>query len=540
MADHRVSRRSVLGGIAGVAGAVTLAGCSSSGGDQADFSEPGNAKAPTYQPFDKVTPDLPGNELGVSPAFFAFPDEPVQRDGFPLPESEPVTGLLQGVPPQIAPEKNKAYALFREQAGNTMDATTITSSDYMDKLQVTLAGGDIPDFVQLSPVPQFPKLMEKYFTDLSDVLGGDGVLKYPGLANIPPPTWDIPKINGRLWGIAQPRPPAGRILSTRGDILDKAGIDPNPELSSGEDFVALLAELTNKGDKTFALGSDPTGWLLPGMLEMMGAPNDWAVVDGKFVSQLESEQMLEALSESAKIIKAGYLHPNSFSDPTQNATWWTGGTTAMYFQSFTGWGVFARSNPDWNVGYVRLPSWDGSGKAKIFKGPAGYGAFIGIKKQDDDKRLEELLKLADFIASPFGTQQFLDVTYGAEDFSYQMQGGNPEYLPDMSSNVVVGWGYLGGNAQAVLFAPGQDEMIKSQHAYLTEVLPDGTDNASEGLYSETELTKGATWSTEITDLKRAIMQGEKPVSAWSEMVKEWKADVGDKMAAEFEESAANS
>lgn len=542
MTTHGLSRRTVLGGLAGMAGAAALAGCGTSGGSSSGGSGGGGGSftPPAYVPFEDVTPDLPGTDTGVSPAFFSYPKPPVVREGFPLPQTDPVTALLQGAPPLAKPDKNPAYELFRKAAGNEMNGNTIISSQYKDKYQVTISGGDLPDFMQMSVVPQFPDLLEKYFTDLSDVLGGDGIKDYPALANIPTPTWQIPMVNGRLWGIAQPRPPAGRILSVRGDILTAKGLPANPEPADGAEFIELLTALTDKGKNEFALGADPVAWVLRGVLEMVGAPNEWALDGDTFVSQLASEQMTMALNETAKIVKAGVLHPNSFSDPGQNGTWWDAGTTAMLFQAFTGWGNYARQHPDWNVGYVRLPAWDGSGKAKIFRGQAGYGAFIAIKKQSSDERLAELLRLADYIASPFGTQQFLDVNYGAEGFTYEMKDGIPSYLPDGEKNTVRGWPYLGGNSQAVLFAPGQDEMIKAQHTYLTDVMSEGVDNASDGLYSETAVTKGASYGTRVSDLQRGVILGQKPISEWESFAKTWKSEVGDKMAAEYAEAKAKS
>ncbi|MGD7706192.1 hypothetical protein [Microlunatus sp. Y2014] len=542
MSKLEMTRRALLGGVAGVAGGIALAGCGPSGGGSGGTggntggSGSGSFTPPAYVPFADVTPDLPGTEDGVSPAFFSFPDPPSSRDGFPLPQTEPVTALLQNAPPQVAPDQNPAYEVFRTSAGNSMDATTIISTQYLEKYQVTMAGSDIPDFVQMEVVAQFPKLLEKYFTDLSDVLGGDGVKAYPGLANIPTPTWRIPTVNGRLWGIAQPRPPAGRILSTRGDLLEAKGLEINPEPADGAEFVELLKALTDKGKNEFAMGADPVGWLLRGVLEMMGAPNNWTLEGDTFVSQIASPQMKDALTECGKIIKAGYWHPNSFSDPGSNGAWWEAGTTAMMFQSFTGWGNFARQHPEWKVGYVRLPSWDGSGKASIHKSDAGYYAFIGIKKQASDKRLEELLRLADFIASPFGTQQFLDVNYGAPGFTYEMKDGNPEFLEKGSSNIVKGWSYCGGNSQAVLFAPGQDELIKAQHEYLSTVMTEGMEDASSGLYSESKVTKGASSSKQMKDIQRGVILGEKPMSEWDAFVKEWQSEVGDAMAAEYAEA----
>src|SRR5699024_6120462 len=113
--------------------------------------------------------------------------------------------------------------------------------------QVTLASGDIPDFMQIMPVAQLPKLLEQEFADLTDVLGGDGVKKYPGLANIPAESWRIPELNGRLWGIPMPRPPVALVLTTRGDVLKERGVDdPYLKLRDGADFVDLLKQLTNK------------------------------------------------------------------------------------------------------------------------------------------------------------------------------------------------------------------------------------------------------------------------------------------------------
>lgn len=545
MAQGMVSRRTVLGGLAaaaGVAGTAGLAACGPTntpgGGTPTGGGGGGKLVPPAYVPFEGVKPDLPGTADGVSAAFLKFPSPPVAREGFPLPQTDPVTALLQGVPPDVAPDNNPAYEAFRAAAGNTMNATTVTSALYLDKFTVTMAGNDIPDFVQIATVPQYPKLLEKYFTDLTDVLGGDGVKKYPGLANIPPATWQIPVVNGRLWGIAQPRPPAGLIVSTRGDLLKAKGIDKNPEVKSGAEFVELMTELTDAGRNQFAMGALPSSWLLGTVLEMMEAPNVWKLEGGTFVSQIASTQMKDALTECGKIIKAGLLHPNSFSEPQSNQNWWIAGTTALYRQGFTGWGVFARQYPSWDVGYIRLPKWGGGGNAPLFKSVAGYGAYICIKKQASDKRLEELLKLADFVASPFGTQQFLDVNYGKEGKTFEFKDGNPQYIKGQTANIVAGWPYLGGNSQSVLFTPGQDELTKAQHDYLSATIPTGVDNDSQGLYSETNVSKGATYSKSIADMQRAVMLGEKPMSEWDAFVAKWKSEFGDKVAAEFADAKA--
>lgn len=538
-----LSRRDLLKGLGiGTAGVAGLAGCSGSAGDPSGTNgraAGAAANPPAYVPYSEVAPDKPGTAEGVPPVFYNYPQPPVARDGYPLTGIEPWRALMQAVPPQVAPAQNTCYQNFAKATGSPFEIIFGTYADYLEKFQVTVASGDIPDFAMISPnsVQRLPQLLEKSFTDLTDVLGGDAVKKYPGLANITPPTWTIPSLNGRIWGIAQPRPPAGVVLTSRGDVLAKRGIDdPNPPLRDGDDFMDLLAQLTNREKNEFAMGADPHSWLMPMMLTMFDAPNGWTVEDGKFVSELVTEQYKDALNQAAKIIQAGYLHPNSFSEPGSNAQWFNGGVTALYYQNFVAWGANARTQPEWNVGNVELPKWEGGGLASIRKSVAGYSSYVAIKKSDD-KRLEQLLQICDYIASPFGTQQCLDVNYGVDGYNYNADdNGNP--LPIANGPGIVPVLYAGSNNFAVLFGAGDRDSVDAQHDYLTRLLPDGRDNASWGLYSETMVSKGAILNRQQQDVQREVMQGSKPMSAFEDFVAKWKTEVGDTIAAEYEEAAS--
>ncbi len=165
---------------------------------------------------------------------------------------------------------------MEESSGFTFDISSAMSADYQNKLQVTLAGGDVPDLVQIVNVPGLPSVLDKFFADLTPYLAGDAIKEYPGLASIPTDTWKISQVNGKIWGIAQPRPPAGTIASYRGDLFAKFGITETPELRDGQDFLDLCEQVTDAKNSIFAMGARPAGWMVPAMLEMMGAPNQWA------------------------------------------------------------------------------------------------------------------------------------------------------------------------------------------------------------------------------------------------------------------------
>lgn len=537
----RFNRRRLLAGTAALAvGATGLAaGCSSDGASGGTSEGGGAFKPPTYTAFPGVEPDIAPGENGVPAAYLTYPKEPIKRDGFPLDIAKPVSMLLQGIPLDVTLDKSTHMKLMEKDVGGKLEIVFVSSVDYKDKFQVTMASGDLPDLVQMMTVPQLPKLLENTFTDLTDHLSGDKIKDYPGLASIPTDGWEVAALNGRLWGIPQMRPAVGRIMSTRGDLLEKKGIDPNPKLSSGEDFIDLLKEVSDKKSSVFALGADPADWLLPAIQEMMGSPNGWRDDGGSFVNELESEEMKAALEQVAAIWKAGYLHPNGFSDPGGNFDRWQAGTTSLYLQSFSGWAQFGQDFPQWNMGAVSPPKWDGGGTAVKHLGPAGYGAYIGIRKQDSDERLQEILRVVDYIASPFGTQEFLDVNFGVEGEQYNFKGSEPVPTEKAAGQRVRPIQYAGSQLYAQLYMAGQPDVVKTQHEYLSDVMPGGVQNASYGLFSETSVTKGATASLKVQDAKREIIQGRKPLSEWDAVVDEWKKAAGDAMRGEYEEAAAN-
>ncbi len=538
----QVTRRTLLTGIGAAAGSSLLMSCRTESGPGTGPGPRASAapvEPPTHVPFEGVTPDLPGTVDGVTAGFFTYPSPPVDRPGFPLPETTPITAMFQGESPTMSAGANPVVQQLRQQTGNQLEATTVLSTEYVSKFQTTIAGGDLPDLVQIEQVAELPGLLDKHFTDLTEFLAGDNIAEFPALAAFTADNWAVSTINGRIWGVPQPRPPAGRIMLTRGDTLAKLGIDRDPKLNDGEDFADMLAELTDPTDNTFAIAGDPANWLLRAVRQMCGAPNVWAEENGSFTHEIMAEETVEALEQTAKLVQAGFTHPEAFSKPGENHTWFRAGVTPLLIQGFTAWGNFSRSNPEFDTGHVELPQWTGGGPSKLYTSLAGYYAFIGIRKQDSPERVREILHVLDYIASPFGTTQYLDINYGVDGATYHMDGGEPSYLEEPAgAELLTGWPYAGAGSQNVLYAPGDQELVQRQHDYLSATLPQGRRNASIGRYSATALSKAATWDKRRNDLERSILLGEKPVSAWNTFAEDWNNAVGKKMAEEFAASAA--
>lgn len=529
-----VGRRAVLGAGLGLAGAAALGACST-GPSTSGTIEGQRAKPPTYVPFSAVKPNLPGTDKGVLPGYFRYPENPPRVVTGEVGTGKPVEALLQGVAIGTPKARNQWWQALNKSMNIDLNITQVTSADYTNKLQLTSVGGDFPDMVQIVTIPGLPQTLSKHFVDLSDYLAGDKVKEYPALAALPPSAWTAGTLNGHLYGVAQPRALAGVSLTTRQDIMDTLGLG-EPNLSNGEDFLALCKELTDAKAHRWAFGAQPNTWLLNGMLEMMGAPNIWAVGDdGRFTAAQESEIYPEALEMVRKMWASGYVHPDSFANPASNQPWWLGGTTVLFYQGFDWWPGFQLQYPEKKLGAIVQPKWEGGGTAKKHLGPGHYGAYIALKKADES-RIEEMLRIWNYLASPFGSQEYLDVNYGVLGHDYTMDGGDPVQGKNGLSEYMQGLVYVGSTGFSVLYVPKNEEVVTKAHEYLSKTVPDGVANPIVGLYSETFLTKGAAATKTFNDLTSDIIQGRKPVSALADGVTAWRTAVGDGARKEYEKA----
>jgi len=527
----------------GGAASTPAGGSTPSGGGSG--SSGGTSAVPTLVPYTGVTPDLPAGDHGLPPGFFHFPANPPAFVTGPVGNGDSVSIMIEGTAGTQTPRGDNPWWQALEKAWNVkLVFNETTNQEYMDKLQTSIAGGQIGDFTQIpnggfpgKVLPQLPQVLETMFTDLTPYLGGDAIKDYPGLASIPTSTWtQIATVNGKIWGIAQPRPAVTPVVNYRQSIFTKAGV--TADLNDGQDFVNLFKALTDLKTNRYAMGQLPTDWLLPLILEMMEAPNDWAVDNGKFTSAYESDQMSQALAETAKLWKAGYIQPDSFVTSATLSPF-EGGLLGLYSQHFPGWGGAAAQLPDDTVGVLRLPKWNGGGPAPQYLGVPGYADPVGLKKTTDEKRITELLRIANYIAAPFGTQEYLLANYGVVGHDYTLNGADPVSTKAATSDVVTPV-YAGGQSSTVLYAAGNQKLVTAQHQFLSDVLPTAIPDPSLGLYSATAAGAGVAAAATLHNVQNDVIQGRKSTSDWATAVASWRTSVGDKMRSEYEDAYAAS
>jgi putative aldouronate transport system substrate-binding protein len=528
----RISRRTFLGGslaaALAAAGTPLLAAC---GSKDANTSAANLAvKLPTYHRYAGVKPDLAPTDV-VQAGFLKYPANPVRAvhdrpgDGKPITFSTNIPGAI---PPGV--DSNEFWQALNGRLGSDLQISMATNDDYPKKFATIVAGNELPDLVNVPPsTVELPALLKAKCRDLTEHLAGDAVTKYPFLANIPTEYWKGCVYDGGIYGVPVPRGMSRTSLPLyRVDLLAAQGItDPAPK--DFADFLDLCKQMTDAKAHRWAWTRVPTDYLR----QMLGVANGWAQSGGRFTSKFEDEKNADALDAARRMVAAGVVNPDTFSaQATARKQWFNGGIAAFDLDSFVAWNQYYQENtagPSFAVDMLDVPGFNG-GQGKVWMGAAlnNLTAFSSSSKHST----ETLLKVANWMAAPFGTEEYLFRKYGLAGRHYTLQGTDP--VPTRTGVVETGIGlqYV-CDADMALYWAGKPDVPKRQHAIQQKIADRLVYDASYGLYSDTLSKDYTRLSAVLLDVENQIVQGKKPVSAWKDAVSTFLAQGGSKMKDEL-------
>jgi putative aldouronate transport system substrate-binding protein len=538
-ADFELSRRTALKSAVGIAAAAgvplsVLTGCSREADTSATNEKNAKVKLPTYVPFSKVKPDLAGTKQGAMPTFFKYPANPAHAtEGIPGEGGtvSAMTIIYSSLPPSTG--SNKYWQELNKRLGVELKFNMVNSTDYPDKLATQVAGGDLPDIVNFfGGVPSMPQLLKAKFQDLTEFLSGDAIKEYPCLAALPADCWKYMLYNGGIYGIPIPRSPVGSIMLTRDDIIKAKGLNHNP--ANFQEFRELCKGLTDEDASKWAAGS--TDGLLQYVRSMLGIPNGWIRENGKFVNVYETDTMHQALSAVRTLVKDGSVHPDAFSaDTAKNKNWMFAGTIAMNNDGYKGWSTDVLAGlPDrlHQLGALHTPGFDG-GKGTHQEGNSTF-AVVSLKKADK-KRIKELLRICNWLAAPFGSEECLFRKYGLKGQDYSVKAGEPVLTDVGVSETSLPTKYI-TDCTDFIYEPGNEALAKKEHEFFVKEAELIIPNPSAALYSDANSRKGPEYEDEFTKLRAQIFQGRKSLSDWDDLVGKWKDDIGDTIRKDYEKA----
>ncbi|MFI6896864.1 extracellular solute-binding protein [Streptomyces sp. NPDC050256] len=543
------SRRSVLQTIgagavlAATGGALTACGSGPSGGDVGNAGKK-LAPWPTYTPFDGPKPDLAPSAEGVQAAYLKYPQNLAQAVAEKPGDGKKVTAVVlsYGAPPKPLAE-NKLRQAINDALGVDLELIIVPPDQYVAKLSTLMAGGDLPDILSINAggffLPNEAQFLASQCADLTEHLSGDAVRKYPNIANLPTYAWEnMGRVKGGIYGVPIERPMPWQGMICNREKLKTAGLWV-PEVGGlkAEDLTKGAKQLSGKGKWAFAAHSgNQFGWIVHSQTH--GAPNNWEVKGGAFSHTMESDGLRDAVEQMHAWYKDGVYRADALAvDGATVATDFQNGRIAIQTDSVwlqdTQRVVAGKFTAD-----VARPYQAANGAASKHWFGNGYFSYTALKKAPK-ARVELLLRVIDFFASPFGSKEWEFINFGVEGTHFtRTESGAPTAtkLSLEGENTNTYAVKTIGSAPQVLYPYGFDgdrDAIRRTYEWQQAIVPTGVRNQALGLRSATWSTKATTLDQLRADAINAVVSGKRPLSDWNKIVKEWRSKGGAKAAEEL-------
>ena len=538
-----VSRRSALSLGLSLAAAGALSSCSSrntptSGGTGESVPWPTYVKPPIFD--GAVVSEEPGVPIGYAhlPKTLAKSVDDVPGRGSTIRHFQ-----VTWSPPATPFDRNPWWQGLNERMNIKFEVTEVPASNYDAKFATTIAGGDLPEVIQLlNTAGSIRAAKQGAFADLTEILSADNILKYKNLANVRTDQWKAIAINGRIYGVPIDIPSELLEYRYRKDWAENLGFPKDP--ADADEMAAMLTAMT-KGKPE---GAQQTWGVtaFPGHIDgiaraMFQVPNEWCYADGKLVNAIETPQFEASLEWLANLWKAGAFHPDALALEGQTdryrafVTQGQVGIAADSAQNFYNVSApYKKAVDESRGGLVAFipPGHDGKVKATFLRSSGAYGMnAISAEVAKDQDRLDEILRCFNYRRAPFATQEWYYQRFGAPgDYFDRNAEGDPVPIANRNLGADVGSIGYGLNPQAWLF-PNVKECVANNEIMVQQAVADPT----QGLQSDTRDTKQAQLGQLAETYINQIVVGSRPASDLGVYRDAWRSRGGDAIRAELEQ-----
>lgn len=444
------------------------------------------------------------------------------------------------------PKKDNEVETAIEQYTNTsLELTHLSSNDFCTKLPVMLASGELPQVIASCGAPNQSYLISAArggtFWDITTL-----IQDYPNLSSMPELVYENVSIDGKLYGIPRFRPISRFTYGYRQDWLENLGLN---EPKTTEEFYNMLKAFTeddpdqNGNKDTFGLSLIiNNNSLSPDFGLIFGAPNNWGVVDGKFVKAEETDEYFEGLKFMKRLYDEGLINSDfatiSMAENEGNFENGKAGLISMTTNNVLGFDArVKRADPNGRVDFFSGLERDGEKRLMAERGSNGILMFPKSSVKTEEE-LKQLLTFFDKLAE----KEMADLLeWGIEGKHYEITEGKAVRTNQEAFDNEISFPYkypLVTVPLTEIKTPGDLDPISQK---VIEVEKDNEQYAVQDpsmvLLSDTWAEKGAELTQILTDAKVRFIMGRIDENGWRQEVAKFKNAGGDAVAEEYAEAA---
>jgi putative aldouronate transport system substrate-binding protein len=555
------TRRTFLRGCLAATGTLVVGACGGGGGAAPASS---GARPSGVSNSHLAPPDLPWTDPNIPPAYLKLP-APFRATGGAPGAGGPLTEVTwfsdeQSPPPPPLPG-NQYWAGLNQRLGVRITPVwgPADSASFQQKFATLLASGDLPDLVLFggtvgttTAAAQVQAVQQGAFTDLTSHLSGAALQDYPNLALIAPKIWQHARINGRIYGVPRGRVVPGTSLLLRWDWAQKLGI-PISQITTSDAFrevtVAMGTGDPDGNGRADTWGIGDVEFTYGYFLEMFGAPSNWRLNrDGSLTKDIETAEYREAIAYAQNLFKQGAFHPDAATQTmTNHYSLFEGGKIGSYLDALYASGqtrpFLAQLGVKDAIRHLLPPS--GPGRRAVTFNAAGYNGMVMIpsKVGKDEAKVRQLLRVLDYFASPFGSDEFIFLNYGIEGVHFtRSASGNPSR--NALATTEIGDLFRLLTPPNVTYTAGSQYYSDAEQQAWTRLLDQayhdhykiGIDDPTVGHVSPASLRRGPTLNQLVLDNVKQLVSGRTPMSGFAQFVQSWKSQGGDQVRRELQDA----
>ncbi|OUS78165.1 hypothetical protein B1748_05245 [Paenibacillus sp. MY03] len=491
---------------------VALAGCSG-GNAGSNVNE-----TPSSSPSETASPDT-SNPPAAGPLKFSI-----------------TTQLNNAHPPVL--DGNPIWEQFEKLTNTDITINFVPNANYADKFNLSLAGGDLTEVVMA------PSKVIKATAFVNAARGGafwdltDELPKYPKIMkNMNDIILANTAIDGRTYGIPQPRPTARVGLLYRKDWFDQHGINVPTTM---EEFYAAAKELKAKMPDVipFSYADQTTESTWNGLdlfTVSQGGYNIWGLDDGKVTPYYETPEYMNVLNMFRDMYNEGLLNKDlAIVQGAQKKEAISTGKAAMFATAYGDiksiQDAITKIDPNAEIGL--LPVINGKTNAT-----SGHNGLFVLPKSKV-KTQEEVNAILSYFERVLEEDIILLSSYGIEGRTFNNVDGAPSFIsPEAEAQFKENVAPIGGIIISSIVTRWKndkpmDTMVKDA---IEQYGPTAVANLSDPFVSPTYVEKGGELDKIVYDARVKYIMGELDENGYAAAIAEWRKQGGEKMIAEYTE-----